>query len=92
MSTVISTVFYTGLFFLLPVVSYFLTKIGLFDSAFLIKYRKHAIVAILILSAIITPPDVLSQVIVSIPILILYEVGIYVAKRVEKNQQNENKS
>lgn len=92
MSTVISTVFYTGLFFLLPVVSYFLTKIGLFDSAFLIKFRKHAIVAILILAAIITPPDVLSQVIVSIPILILYEVGIYVAKRVEKNKQNENKS
>ena len=92
MSTVISTVFYTGLFFLLPIVSYFLTKIGLFDSAFLIMYRKHAIVAILILSAIITPPDVLSQVIVSIPILILYEVGIYVAKRVEKNQRNENKS
>jgi sec-independent protein translocase protein TatC len=92
MSTVISTVFYTGLFFLLPVVSYFLTKIGLFDSAFLKKYRKHAIVGILILSAIITPPDVLSQVIVSIPILILYEVGIYVAKRVEKNQKIENKS
>ena len=92
MSTVISTVFYTGLFFLLPIVSYFLTKIGLFDSAFLITYRKHAIVAILILAAIITPPDVLSQVIVSIPILILYEVGIYVAKRVEKNQRNENKS
>jgi len=92
MSTVISTVFYTGLFFLLPVVSYFLTKIGLFDSAFLIKFRKHAIVVILILSAIITPPDVLSQVIVSIPILILYEVGIYVAKRVEKNRVKENKS
>jgi sec-independent protein translocase protein TatC len=92
MSTVISTVFYTGLFFLLPIVSYFLTKIGLFDAAFLITYRKHAIVAILVLAAIITPPDVLSQVIVSIPILILYEVGIYVAKRVEKNQQNENKS
>jgi sec-independent protein translocase protein TatC len=92
MSTVISTVFYTGLFFLLPIVSYFLTKVGLFDAAFLITYRKHAIVAILILAAIITPPDVLSQVIVSIPILILYEVGIYVAKRVEKNQRNENKS
>jgi sec-independent protein translocase protein TatC len=92
MSTVISTVFYTGLFFLLPIVSYFLTKIGLFDATFLITYRKHAIVAILVLAAIITPPDVLSQVIVSIPILILYEVGIYVAKRVEKNQRNENKS
>jgi len=92
MSTVISTVFYTGLFFLLPIVTFFLTKIGLFDSAFLKKYRKHAIVGILILSAVITPPDILSQIIVSIPILILYEIGIYVARRVEKNKLNENKS
>ena len=48
------------------------------------KYRKHAIVIILILAAIITPPDVISQIIVSIPILILYEIGIIVSKRVEK--------
>lgn len=92
MSTIISTVFYTGLFFLLPVVTYFLTKIGLFDSAFLKKYRKHAVVVILVLAAIITPPDILSQVIVSIPILMLYEIGIIVAKRVEKNQEKESKS
>ena len=84
MSTILSTVFYCGLFFLLPVVTYLLTKIGLFDSAFLKKYRKHAIVIILILAAIITPPDVISQIIVSIPILILYEIGIIVSKRVEK--------
>ena len=71
MSTILSTVFYCGLFFLLPVVTYLLTKIGLFDSVFLKKYRKHAIVVILILAAIITPPDVISQIIVSIPILIL---------------------
>ncbi len=84
MSTILSTVFYCGLFFLLPVVTYLLTKIGLFDSAFLKKYRKHAIVIILILAAIITPPDVISQIIVSIPILVLYEIGIIVSKRVEK--------
>ena len=59
MSTILSTVFYCGLFFLLPIVTYLLTKIGLFDSAFLKKYRKHAIVIILILAAIITPPDVI---------------------------------
>ena len=86
MSTILSTVFYCGLFFLLPVVTYLLTKIGLFDSAFLKKYRKHAIVIILILAAIITPPDVISQIIVSIPILILYEIGIVVSKRVEKQK------
>ena len=87
MSTILSTVFYCGLFFLLPVVTYLLTKIGLFDSAFLKKYRKHAIVIILILAAIITPPDVISQIIVSIPILILYESGIVVSKRVEKQKK-----
>jgi len=74
MSTIISTVFYTGLFFLFPVVTYFLTKIVLFNSEFLNKYRKHAVVVILVLAAIITPPDILSQVIVSIPILLLYEI------------------
>jgi sec-independent protein translocase protein TatC len=87
MSTILSTVFYCGLFFLLPVVTYLLTKIGLFDSAFLKKYRKHAIVIILILAAIITPPDVISQIIVSIPIIILYEIGIVVSKRVEKQKK-----
>jgi len=87
MSTILSTVFYCGLFFLLPVVTYLLTKIGLFDSVFLKKYRKHAIVVILILAAIITPPDVISQIIVSIPILILYEIGIVVSKRVEKQKK-----
>ena len=81
---IISTVFYTGLFFLLPVVTYLLTKIGLLGPEFLVKYRKHAIVMILILSAIITPPDIISQVIVSIPIFFLYEIGIMISRRVVK--------
>ena len=89
MSMILSTVFYTGLFFLLPVVTYLLTKIGLLSPEFLIKYRKHAIVGILILSAIITPPDIISQVIVSIPIFILYEIGIFIAKRVVKTSEND---
>jgi sec-independent protein translocase protein TatC len=86
MSTIISTVFYTGLFFLLPVLAYILAKIGLVSSGFLKKYRKHAIVGVLILSAIITPPDMISQIIVSIPILLLYEIGIIVVIRVEKQR------
>ena len=89
MSMILSTVFYTGLFFLLPVVSYLMTRIGLLNPEFLIKYRKHAIVGILILSAIITPPDIISQVIVSIPIFILYEIGIFISKRVAKNSEDE---
>jgi sec-independent protein translocase protein TatC len=89
MSTIFSTVFYSGLFFLLPVVSYLLTKIGLINVSFLIKYRKHAIVAILILAAIITPPDIASQIIVSIPIIILYEIGILVSTRAERLASKE---
>lgn len=88
MSTILSTVFYTGLFFLLPVVTYLLVKIGLFTPEFLVKYRKHAVVVILILAAIITPPDVISQVIVTIPIYLLFEISVLVAKRVVKNQKD----
>jgi sec-independent protein translocase protein TatC len=68
-------------------VTYLLVKIGLFTPEFLVKYRKHAVVVILILAAIITPPDVISQVIVTIPIYLLFEISVLVAKRVAKNQQ-----
>lgn len=87
MSTILSTVFYSGILFLLPVVAYLFTKLGIMTPAYLRKYRKHAIVGILVLSAIITPPDLISQVIVSIPIVILYEIGILVSARVEKRNQ-----
>jgi len=89
MSMIISTVFYTGLFFLLPVITYLMTKIGVLSPVFLIKYRKHSIVGILILSAIITPPDIISQIIVSIPIFVLYEIGILISKRVIKSAADE---
>jgi sec-independent protein translocase protein TatC len=65
-----------------------LVKIGLFTPEFLVKYRKHAVVVILILAAIITPPDVISQVIVTIPIYLLFEISVLVAKRVAKNQKD----
>jgi sec-independent protein translocase protein TatC len=79
-------VFYTGILFLLPIVSFILTKIGLIGPEFLKKYRRHAIVVILIISAVITPPDMLSQIIVSIPIIVLYEIGIVVSTRTSKNK------
>ena len=75
-----------SLVFELPVVIFFLTKLGLVTPTFLRKYRKHALVLVLILSAIITPPDVASQIIVSIPILILYEISIYISGFVIKKQ------
>ena len=86
MSLIISSVMFSGLLFLLPVIIYILSKIGMVTPEFLKKYRKHAIVGVLILSALITPPDFISQIIVSIPIILLYEVGIIVSGRVEKNR------
>lgn len=78
--------------FELPVIIYFLSKMGLITPEFLKKYRKHALVVVLIVAAIITPPDVASQVIVAIPVLILYEISIKVSKRVLKKQEiNANK-
>ena len=78
-----------SILFELPMLIYFLTKIGLVTPEFLKKYRKHALVIVLILAAIITPPDVASQVIVAIPILILYEISIKVSKIVIKKQQKD---
>jgi len=92
MSMILSTIFYSGLLFLLPVISYLFTKLGVLSSAFLRKYRKHSIIGILILSALITPPDLISQVIVGIPILILYETGIFVSARVEKKLKIQQQS
>ena len=75
--------------FELPVLVYFLTKIGLVTPEFLKTYRKHALVLVLILAAIITPPDVASQVIVAIPILVLYEISIKVSRMVIKKQKKD---
>lgn len=90
MSTILSTVFYSGLLFLLPIIVYIFTKLGIVTPDFLRKYRKHAIVAVLILAAVITPPDLISQIIVSIPIILLYEIGIIVSASVYKKQQQLN--
>lgn len=79
----------SGLIFELPILIYFFTKIGLITPTFLRKNRKFALVIVLSLSAIITPPDIASQIIVSIPVLILYEVSIWIAKWVYNKQQKE---
>ena len=72
----------TGLVFELPVLIYFLSRIGIVTPQLLQKYRKHAIVVFFILSGIITPPDVFSQVLVAIPLYFLYEISIIISKRV----------
>ena len=83
-SLVRTTVLANGIVFELPILIYFLTKMGLVNDKFLKQNRKYALVLILLLAAIITPPDIISQIIVAIPLLILYEFSIYVAKIVEK--------
>lgn len=79
----------SGLVFELPIIIYFLTKIGLVTPQFLRKYRKYALILVLVVAAIITPPDIASQVIVSIPILILYEVSIFISRIVLRNQKRK---
>lgn len=80
-----------GLAFELPVLAFILTKIGLITAGFLKRTRKYAIVIILIIAAFITPsPDWMSQTIVFIPLWLLYELSIMVAKRVEKKQALED--
>jgi len=80
----------TGLVFELPIVAFFLTRIGVITPAFMRKYRRHAIVVIFILAAIITPPDVFSQLLVSIPLLLLYEVSIFISWRVVKRKEQDH--
>jgi sec-independent protein translocase protein TatC len=79
-----SLVLGTGLIFQLPVLVFFLSKIGLVTADFLRKYRKHAFVVNLIIAAIITPPDVTSQILVAMPMLLLYELSIWIAAKNQK--------
>ncbi|MDQ3190056.1 MAG: twin-arginine translocase subunit TatC [Bacteroidota bacterium] len=85
-STISTITLASGLVFELPVLVYILTKIGLLTPLFMRTYRKHSIIVILILSAIITPPDISSQILVSIPILFLYEISIYISAVTLKKQ------
>lgn len=81
----------SGFVFELPILIYFLTKVGLVTPQFLRKYRKFALIIVLVLSAVITPPDIASQVIVAIPILLLYQVSIYISAVVVRNQKRKEK-
>ncbi len=88
--TITSICLATGLVFELPIIAFFLTKIGVVTPSFMIRYRRHAIIVIFIVAAIITPPDVFSQMLVAIPLLALYEVGILISKRVMKKKEKEH--
>jgi sec-independent protein translocase protein TatC len=89
LKTVITTSLACALIFQLPILIYFLTRMGVVGAAFLKKYRKHAIVVLAILSALITPPDMLSMILVMLPLVLLYELSIKIAVRVEKTKAAE---
>ncbi len=89
LSMIRTTILANGIVFELPVIIFFLAKFGLITSGFLRENRKYAIILVLILAAFITPPDLISQIIVAIPLLILYEVSIYIAKMIEKKQRTD---
>ena len=78
-----------GLMFQLPVASYILSKAGIIGPETMKTYRRHAIVVILIVSAIITPPDVISQILIALPLMLLYEISIVVSKRIARKQERE---
>ena len=78
-----------GLAFQLPLVMYFLAKIGVVSAAYLRRVRKYAILVIVIVTSIITPPDMLSTIIASVPLILLYEISILLCVKVEKAQARE---
>jgi sec-independent protein translocase protein TatC len=85
--TVTSVTLAAGVIFELPILIYFLSKAGLVTPEFLRKYRRHAIIIVMVIAATITPPDIFSLILVTFPLLILYEAGIVISKKVVKKLQ-----
>lgn len=92
--SVTSVALSAGITFELPIVVFFLARIGVVTPEFMRKYRKHAIVLVLLVAAVITPPDIFSLILVTIPLILLYELSIFIAarvvrKRAEKDAEDE---
>lgn len=84
--TVTSITIACAILFQLPIIVYFLSSVGILTPQIMRNYRKHSIIIVLILAAIITPPDVTSQILVAIPLIFLYELSIYISRMVQKRQ------
>ncbi|MEX0822835.1 MAG: twin-arginine translocase subunit TatC [Balneolaceae bacterium] len=78
-----------GIIFQIPVVSYFLSKVGLLTPEFLKTYRRHALVAILLVSAFLTPPDPVSQIMIAFPLILLYQFAIFLSKVALRKRKKE---
>ena len=90
LSTITVITFASGLLFELPIVVYFLSSLGIISPAFMKRYRKHAVVVILILAAVITPsPDITSQLLVALPVYVLYELSLFVSADVVNKKERE---
>ena len=81
-----------GIVFELPIVVYFLSKVGLITPEFMKSYRRHAVIVILLLAAIITPPDVITQILVGMPLYLLYEISIVISRRVIQKKEQAQES
>ena len=90
--TVITLILACGILFQLPIVIYFLTRAGLVTPQLMRTYRKHAIIVILVLGAMITPPDPFSQILVAVPLLGLYQISILISKRVLRREEKEEQA
>lgn len=88
-NTMVPLILGSGIAFQLPLVLYFLAKVNVVSAAFLKKYRKHSILIIVIVTSIITPPDMLSTIICSIPLVFLYEISIILCKKVERKRKEK---
>jgi len=85
--TITSLIFATGLVFEMPILVYFLSKVGILTPEFMRKYRKHALILILIVAGIITPPDIFSQIMVTVPMYALYEISIIISARIKRERE-----
>ena len=83
-STFSTLSFTMGLVFELPVLSFILAKLGILSASFMRQYRRHSLVLIMVVAAFITPPDIFTLCLVTIPLYLLYEASIVIAARVEK--------
>jgi sec-independent protein translocase protein TatC len=86
LSLVISLIVGFGLAFQLPLILIMLTHLGILQASWLSRFRRHSIVVIFIAAAILTPPDVISQVALAVPLLLLYEISVLICKKIESNR------
>lgn len=81
-----------GIIFQLPVLSYFLSRLGIISPALMRKYRRHAIVTIFVLAALFTPPDPMTQILLGVPLVLLYEFSIFISKLVKQKKEEKDES